>query len=108
VKVRAVNSGTSDTKILGSDNMRVTQTTVGVTPIVLIASSLLDRTGLVIKNWSVTQTLYIGESAAKADAAIGYPLAPRDAIAMDVSAGSQVWAVSDAAGADARVIEAGG
>lgn len=107
IKVRAVNAGTSDTKILGADSVAATQATAGTSPTILIAASLLDRAGLVIKNWSITQTVYIGETAIKADPAIGYPLAPRDALAMDVSAGVSIWIISDAPGADIRILQAG-
>jgi len=108
VNARAVFAGTSDTRILGSTNWEVSQVTVGTSPVLLIPAALTDRQGLLVKNWSSTQTIYVGESAAKAAASVGYPLAPRDAIAMDVASGSQVYAVSDAAGADARIVQAGG
>lgn len=108
VNARSVFAGTSDTKILGSANWEVSQVTVGTSPVLLIPAALTDRQGLLVKNWSTSQTIYVGESAAKATLAIGYPLAPRDAIAMDVASGSQVYAISDAAGADARIVQAGG
>lgn len=108
VKVRAVNAGTSDTKILGAGGMEVDQQTVDTTPIVLIATALTDRAGILVKNWSGTQTIYIAETMAKANSAIGYPLGPKDAISMDVDAGVTIWAVSDAVGADVRLVEAGG
>ncbi len=108
VNARAVFAGTSDTKILGSVNWEVSQVTVGTSPVLLIPSALTDRQGLLVKNWSTSQTLYIGETSSKATSATGYPLAPRDAIAMDVASGSQVYAVSDAPGADARIVQAGG
>jgi len=108
VQCRAINSGSSDVKILGAAGFSVSQQTVGTVPFLLIPSALVDRSGLVLKNWSATQTVYIAESALKATTAIGYPLAPKDALAVDVTAGAEVWAVSDAAGADVRIGEAGG
>lgn len=108
VQCRAINSGSSDVKILGAAGFRVSQATVGTTPVVLIASALTDRNGIVLKNWSTTQTLYIAESSANATSAVGYPLAPRDALAVDITAGAEIWAVSDAAGADVRIGESGG
>lgn len=108
VQCRAINSGSSDVKILGASGFSVSQQTVGVVPFLLIPSALVDRSGLVLKNWSATQTVYIAESAAKADPAIGYPLSAKDALAVDITAGAEVWAISDAAGADIRIGEAGG
>jgi hypothetical protein len=108
VHVRAVNSGSSDTRILGSESFEVSQITIGTTPVVLIPSALNDRSGLVIKNWSSTQTLYIAETSGKASASVGYPLAPKDALAMDVAAGVTIYAVSDAPGADVRLAQVGG
>lgn len=108
VQCRAINSGSSDVKILGAAGFTVSQITVGTAPLLLIPSALTDRAGLVLKNWSDSQTVYVAESAAKATSAVGYPLAARDALAVDLTAGAEVWAVSDAAGADMRIGEAGG
>jgi hypothetical protein len=108
VHVRAVSSGSSDTRILGASELEVSQQTVNTGAILLIPSSLVDRSGLVIKNWSNTQTVYIGETLAKAAIGIGYPLGPKDALALDVNAGVEVYAIADAAGADLRIAQAGG
>lgn len=106
--VRAVGAGVSDTKILGAEGWKVSQRTVGTSAIQLVATSINDRSGMLIKNWSSTQTVYVAETLAKATTGTGYPLAPKDAIAMDIAAGAEVYAVSDAAGADLRITEAGG
>lgn len=109
IYVRAIEgAGEASARILGSTNWRVSQLTVGTTPTILIASSLVDRQGVLVKNWSATQTVFIAETVLKATVADGYPLAPKDALALDVAAGSAVYAVSDSAGADCRIVEAGG
>lgn len=108
VQCRAINSGSSDVRILGAAGFSVSQQTVNMVPLLLIPSALVDRSGMVLKNWSTTQTVYVAETAAKATTLVGYPLAPRDALALDVTAGAEVWAVADAAGADVRIGEAGG
>lgn len=109
VYIRAISgSGESSARILGSLDWRVSQKTVATTPLVLISSALVDRQGVLVKNWSATQTLFIAEVSTKATLAEGYPLAPRDALALDIAAGAEVWAVSDSPGADARLVEAGG
>lgn len=109
VYIRAVvGAGESSARILGNSNWRVSQVTVGTSPTILIASALTDRNGVVVKNWSATQTIYIGESASSADPLTGYPLAPRDGLALDIAAGAEVYAISDASGADVRIAESGG
>lgn len=108
IHARAVSSGSGDTRILGSETLEVSQLPVGTTPIVLIPSALEDRRGLIIKNWSSTQTVYIAETQAKATSSVGWPLLPKDSLAMDVAAGVTIWIVSDAPGADIRIAESGG
>lgn len=107
IHARAVGSASSDTRILGASNLEVSQVTVGTGAVILIPAALVDRSGLVIKNWSATQTIYIAESQVKATSSTGWPLAPKDGLAVDVSAGVEVWAVSDAVGADVRLAEVG-
>lgn len=108
VYVRAVTgAGESSTRLLGSSNWQVSQTTATTSPAVLIASSLTDRNGVLIKNWNTTGVLYIGESLAKADPAIGYPLGAKDALAMDIAAGTEVYAVADTGTIDVRIAESG-
>lgn len=108
LQARAVGNGISDTKILGAAGWRVSQQTIGTTPFLLIPISFSDRAGLLIRNWSSTQTIYIAESSTSATIGIGYPLAPKETLAVDVAAGAEVWGASDAAGADVRIVEAGG
>lgn len=107
VQCRAINSGSSDVRILGSAGWSTDGVTVGTSPTLLIASALIDRAGFLIKNWSNTQTVYVAESMAQL-LVKPYPLAPKDAVSMDVTTGAEVWAIADAAGADVRIIQAGG
>lgn len=108
VWARAIYGGSTDARILGAEALRVTQQNVTTTPILLIPASLTDRAGLLIKNWSATTNMYIGESAAKADPAVGYPLASRDAVAADLAAGQEVWGVAESGTVDVRLAELGG
>lgn len=109
IYVRAIEgAGEASAKILGSTNWTVSQLTVGTSPVLLIPISLTDRNGVVVKNWSATQTVYIAETSLKATSSIGYPLAPRDALALDIAAGAAVYVISDNPGADLRVAESGG
>lgn len=105
---RAVYGGATDARILGAASLRVSQVTVGVLPTILIPASLTDRSGIVIKNWSAATDLYVGESAAKADVSVGYPLAARDGLAVDLAAGQAIWGVAATGTVDVRLGESGG
>lgn len=109
VYVRAISAGETTARILGSANWAVNQATVGVSPMLLIPAVLSDRRGLIIRNHSTAgQTLYVGESLATAAIAVGYPITPGEAFAVDLESGAAIYAVSDNAGADARYAQAGG
>lgn len=109
IYIRAVEGiGESSTRLLGSDNWRVQQDTVTTTAAILIPAALTDRNGVLLKNWSGAATIYVAETLLKATSAIGYPLAPKDALAMDIAAGAAVYAVADAGTADVRIAESGG
>lgn len=108
IYVRAVEgAGEASARILGSDSLVTSQATVNSTPAPLIPSSLTDRTGLVIKHWGGAGNLYVSESLAKLPGE-AYPMGPRDALALDISAGVTVYAMSDGDPLDIRIAEAGG
>lgn len=109
IYVRAIEgAGESSSKIAGAGSWSVSQTNVTTVAGVLIASTLTDRAGVLVKNWGTTGTIFIAESLIKADAAIGYPLAAKDALALDISAGTAVYAVADTGPIDVRIVQAGG
>lgn len=109
IYVRAIEgAGEASAKILGSANWAVSQETVGVVVQALIPAALTDRSGVLIKNWSTNAIIYLAETSLKATVAMGYPLAPKDAVAMDIAAGAAVYAISDLAGADVRIAQSGG
>lgn len=108
IYVRAVEgAGESSSRILGANDWRVSQATIGTTAGILIPAALTDRQGVVLKNWSSAATVFVAHSSAAATSGTGYPLAPRDGLALDVAAGAEVWGVSDIVGADMRIAEAG-
>jgi hypothetical protein len=109
VHVRAVEgAGESSVRILGAGEWRTSQATVTTTASLLIAAALTDRNGVVIKNWSSSNSLFLAETSAKATSALGYPLAPKDAIAMDIAAGAAIYAVAGTGTVDVRIGESGG
>lgn len=108
VYIRAVaGAGESSTRILGSTNLRVSQKNITTSAEQLLPASLTDRQGLLVKHWGGTGNLYLAESLVKATSGTGYPLAPRDAIAMDIAAGATIYAVSDSGSIDVRIAESG-
>lgn len=109
VYVRATTgSGQSTSKIIGNNNWTVSQQDVTPVPGILIAAALADRAGVLIKNWGTSGNVYVAETLAKATSLIGYPLAPKDAVAMDIAAGAEVYAVSDSGTVDIRIAQSGG
>lgn len=108
IYVRAISgAGESSSQILGAASLVTSQTTVSTTPTTVIASSLTDRNGLIIKNWSTVNTLYVSEDISKLPGS-AWPLAPRDALALDIVAGVTIYGVADAGTIDVRIAEAGG
>lgn len=107
VYARAIMAGLVDTRILGAANLRMSTAVIVAGPgQLLIPASLSDRSGIVIKNWSVVGNLYLGASPAEATIANGYPLGPKDALAVDLATGQALYATSDAP-IDVRISEAG-
>lgn len=108
IYIRAITgAGESSTKLVGAANLQVTQTTVGTSAQVLIPSSLTDRSGLVIRNWSSTGNLYVSDSLANANTAVAYPIGPKEQLGLDVAAGAVIYAISDSGNLDIRIAEAG-
>lgn len=125
VYIRATESGgTQDVNILGQpidvnvvndidvtivppSQWQTSQETVTTTAALLIPAAIADRKGILIKNWSVGTDVFLGESLAAANTVSGYPLSARDAVALDISAGSAVYAVAASGTADIRIVQAG-
>lgn len=125
VYIRATESGgTQDVNILGQpidvnvindidvtivppSQWQTSQQTVTTTAALLIPAAIADRKGILIKNWSAGTDVFLGESLAAANTASGYPLSARDAVALDISAGSAVYAVTSSGTADIRIVQAG-
>lgn len=112
VYVRATSGGgsggTTISKIIGNSNWQVSQQDVTSVAAVLIPAALADRAGVLVKNWGTSGNVFLAETLLKATSLIGYPLAPKDAVAMDIAAGAEVYAVSDAGTVDIRIAQSGG
>lgn len=109
IYVRAIMAGLSETKILGAAGLTMSQKDVPTgAPTNIIPASLQDRAGVVVKNWSSSGTVYLGATTLEATISNGYPLGPKDAIAVDVSAGVSIYGVADAGVVDLRLSQSGG
>lgn len=108
LSVRAVATGSSDTRILGGATLKVSKKTVNSVASLLVPASLIDRTAIAIKNWSTSGTIFIGETIAKANQNNGWPIGPKDAIGLDIQAGVELYATAVDGPCDIRIIESGG
>jgi hypothetical protein len=108
LSVRAVSTGSSDTRILGGATLKVSKKTVNSVASLLVPASLVDRSAIAIKNWSSSGTIYVGETIAKANQNNGWPIGPKDALGLDIQAGVELYAVAVDGPCDIRIIESGG
>lgn len=108
LSVRAVSTGSSDTRILGGASLKVSKKTVNSVPSLLVPASLVDRAAIAIKNWSTSGTIYIGETIAKANQNNGWPIGPKDALGIDIQAGVELYAIAVDGPCDIRILESGG
>lgn len=91
----------------GANNAIATNITVGATPVKIIPSSLTNRAGLIIRNYSDNKTLFIGFLPSEATTSNGFPLEYLESLPIDVRAGVDIWAVSSAGDIDVRIMQAG-
>lgn len=107
LRARGISAGETSVKIVGASELATSQLTVGTTPTSLLASVLTDRLGVVIRNWSTTDTLYVAETALKATPGLGYPIGPGESLGLDLQAGQEVYGAADPSSVDIRVMQAG-
>lgn len=108
LSVRAVATGSSDTRILGGATLKVSKKTVNSVTSLLVPASLVDRAAIAIKNWSSSGTIYVAETVAKANQNNGWPIGPKDALGLDIQAGVELYATAVDGPCDIRIIESGG
>lgn len=108
LSVRAVATGSSDTRILGGSSLKVSKKTVNSVVGLLVPASLVDRAAIAIKNWSTSGTIYVAETNSKANQNNGWPIGPKDALGLDIQAGVELYASAVDGPCDVRIIESGG
>lgn len=107
IYLRAVQAGLVETRIVGASSLRMSQKDITPAVDTILAASLTDRAGIVIKNFSAAGTIFLGGTAPEATTANGYPLGPKDALAIDLAAGQTLYAAADAGTVDVRISESG-
>lgn len=109
VRARGIGIGETSVKIAGADEAKASQKDISTgTPTVLIGSSLTDRGGMVIKNYTAGTVLYVGFSPAETTLANGYPIGSFESLGLDIASGVTVYAVADTGTVDVRLLESGG
>jgi len=108
IRAKAISSGESTVTIKGQTSGRASQEIVNNTAGILIPFSLNERAGLIIRNNSTANVLYIGFSLAETTLAEGYPLYPGESLGMAIGAGQNLYALSSSGTIDVRILEAGG
>ena len=107
-RARGLARGQALVQVQGNGSWDATQTTISTTATLLIPAALSDRSGMVVLNNNLSSgKMYIGPTAAKAVTTNGYPIGPQQAIALDLDAGAEVYALSDSTDIDVRILEAG-
>lgn len=107
VYVRAVNgAGEASVKIVGAATLETSATPITASPGVLIASTLTDRNGLIIKNYTGSGTLFVSEDIAKLPAQ-AWPISPGETWFLDIAAGVTIYGVSSGSSLDVRIAQSG-
>jgi hypothetical protein len=105
---KGIGSGETSVKLIGSATASSSSINVPTTPTLLFPVSLDDRDGLVIKNYDLLNTLFIGFTVGEVTAPEGYPLGPGSSIAITLQGGQGVYGRASAGTIDVRKMESGG
>jgi hypothetical protein len=106
VRAKPISAGETSVRLLGASEGKASQITIPSTATVLIPASLTDRSGLIVKNFDNSKTIYLGYTLAETTTGNGYPLGPQESMGMDIAAGVTIYAISDSPSADVRIMEA--
>lgn len=111
-RARGIGTGEASVRILGASKARASAKTLDIADgaQLVVPSSLTDRQGFIVQNWSPNApaaVVYMGFSAAEAVSGTGWPLIKNASIGVDLAAGDEIYVATDTDGADVRIIEAG-
>lgn len=109
VRARGIGIGETSVKVAGAEEAKASQKDIVTgSPQILIASSLTDRGGMVIKNYTGGTVLYVGFSPGETTLSAGYPIGSFESLGLDVASGVTVYALADTGTIDVRLLESGG
>lgn len=103
---KGINTGEASVRVLGASSIKTSQIDATSSGTLLVPAALTDRAGMVVKNYSGTETLFLGETLAASVVGNGYPLSPGEAMGIDIAAGVELYGRSGGADIDVRILEA--
>jgi hypothetical protein len=106
LRARGISLGETTVRIEAAEDLIASKTIIGTSPSSIIPISLTDRNGLVFRNWGAN-TLYIAETALKANSSDGYPIGAGESLGIDVAAGQTIFGSTSVGTTDVRILEAG-
>lgn len=108
IRARGTATGEASFRILGNNDLLMSQKDVSTTAVSLIAAGLTDRSSVAVKNNNTTGILYVGGSAGEATTTDGWPVGPQEVFVVDIAAGQELYGIADAGTIDVRLSESGG
>lgn len=109
IDAKGTTSAEGSVRIVGSSDFETASVSVTSSPSVIIAPSLASQNGILLKNFSNNRNIFVGKSLATAsNAGGGYPLSSGETLPMNVAAGTSIYASTDSAPADLRIVRTGG
>lgn len=101
-------TSTTSLKVIGAENADTFQYDVDTTAVELITTGISTQRAFIVKNHSQSQqTIYVGFSLAKVSALKAWPLVSGESLGVDLGGTQSIYAISDAAGGDVRLVSAG-
>jgi hypothetical protein len=107
LSIKGTKLGQVSVKDTPASGARALKLTAISTPSLLTGSTPLERVGLILKNIGPAATVYLGFTLSEAASGTGWPLAIGETIAMSLSGGQALYAVTDGGTADIRCLESG-
>lgn len=104
---KAIDGADTTVSIQGFSSGRASATEVTETPAPILLSSLADRSGMLLKNYSTDKTMFVGFSEDEATLTQGFPVTPGETLSVDLDAGQELWACANSGTIDVRILEGG-
>lgn len=105
LRIKAISTGEASVRIASPNAGKVSQTNITTSPSLIVPLALADRAGIIVKNNSLTATVYLGYTLLEATTGNGFPLGPTESLGIDLSSGAALYGVASAGTIDVRVME---